>query len=307
MANGRGARRPYFRLLPTLLLTALILGLPTGVYAWGRNSPSFTIDKVVVTGAKIVPERRAQRILDKEFSGRNLFTVTNEDVTTSLSPLAYVASAVVDRDFPDTLRVHLRERKPAAYALAHGRWYVVASDGHVIVRLKDGGSAQKTAGTGGDASAAAQNATPAATASAAAPPTGESGGTARPDASSQGDLAALRLGPPNAPLRLPRLVASGGVSEGRKLDDSAAVLGVEVIMGLSGSLRSRLDVVQVGDPGVTLHFRKGMIVFWGDGQRTSAKTTALRSVLSRYEKKGVTCVYMDVSLPDRVLARPVLD
>ena len=43
MTRARRASRPRFRLLPTVLLTLAILGLPTVVYAWGRSSSSFDI------------------------------------------------------------------------------------------------------------------------------------------------------------------------------------------------------------------------------------------------------------------------
>ena len=55
MAKGGGANRPRFRLLPTVLLAAAILLLPTAVYAWGRSSGSFTVNHVSATGTEVVP------------------------------------------------------------------------------------------------------------------------------------------------------------------------------------------------------------------------------------------------------------
>jgi len=48
MTRKGGANRPRFRLLPTVLLTVAILGLPTAVYAWGRTSSSFVIHSIEV-------------------------------------------------------------------------------------------------------------------------------------------------------------------------------------------------------------------------------------------------------------------
>jgi hypothetical protein len=48
------------------------------------------------------------------------------------------------------------------------------------------------------------------------------------------------------------------------------------------------------------------VTSWGDAARTLAKTVALRTVLARYEDEGKTCTQLDVSIPDRTLARPVL-
>ncbi|MFA4966537.1 MAG: FtsQ-type POTRA domain-containing protein, partial [Thermoleophilia bacterium] len=135
MPTRGGARRLRLRVLPTVLLTVAILGLPGGVYAWGRSSSSFAIRQVDATGTRITPPRRVARLLRHEFLGRNLFTVTESDVRRALAPLRYVASVSVDRDFPDALRVTVVEHRPAAYALAGGRWYVVADDGFVVREL----------------------------------------------------------------------------------------------------------------------------------------------------------------------------
>ena len=76
MTRARRASRPRFRLLPTVLLTLAILGVPTVVYAWGRNSSSFDIQTVTVAGAHLVPDKRALKLLRQDYLGRNLFTVT---------------------------------------------------------------------------------------------------------------------------------------------------------------------------------------------------------------------------------------
>ena len=132
MTRARRASRPRFRLLPTILLTLAILGLPTVVYAWGRNSSSFEITTVRVAGAHLVPEKKALRLLRQEYTGSNLFTVTRGDVRKTLAPLCLVAGATIDRDFPETLAVTITEYRPAAYALAGNRWYVLDRGGYAI-------------------------------------------------------------------------------------------------------------------------------------------------------------------------------
>ena len=71
---------------------------------------------------------------------------------------------------------------------------------------------------------------------------------------------------------------------------------------LRGDLRRRER--RQGQP--TLRFAGGPVTVWGDGDRTLAKILALRAVLARYAERGKTCTFVDVSIPDRVLARPVL-
>ena len=135
MAKGGGSSRPRFRLLPTVLLTAAILAVPTVVYAWGRNSASFAIRTVTVSGDHLLRGKRALRLLRHDYLGHNLFTVTAGDVTKTLSAIPFVRAASVNRDFPQTLRVTVMEYRPAAYVLSGGAWYMVAEDGHVIAPL----------------------------------------------------------------------------------------------------------------------------------------------------------------------------
>ena len=301
MANGRTASRPRFRLVATVLLTLAILVLPTAVYAWGRSSSSFTIDNVVVTGADLVPQQRLQRLLRKDYLGRNLFTVTTDDVRGTLRPLPYVAAAVIDRDFPNTLRVHVEEHQPVAYVLADDRWYVVADDAYVITALEPTSAATATVeglGSAGGASASDASASDA---------SGGSAGVAGDQAGNGSrELAVLEAGPPDPQWRLPRLAVAGKVEAGRGLDDSTARLAVNVIAGLTESLRDHLAVAVVGDGRVTLRFSDGLLALWGEGDRGVAKTMALRAVLVDYGKRGIKPTWIDVSAPERPLGRPVL-
>jgi len=308
MAKGGGASRPRFRLLLTVLLTAAILVLPTVVYGWGRSSTSFAIHKVVVTGTKLVPARNVLRLLRKDYLGHNLFTVTTKDVRASLASLYYISDARVDRDFPETLRVSVEEHRPVVYALAGSRWYVIADDGHVICEEK------RPQGDQTDAALAAA----AATASASSPGAGTkatasvlaadvAAGLPAPTGKAARLLAALQAGPPGATLRLPRMAADGRVAVGTTLATAGAHVALPVVAGLPGDVRGRLSVVETTSDGqLILRFTGGPVVVWGGVERTRAKTLALALVLDRYATASKDCVFVDVSLPDRVLARPVL-
>ena len=89
MTRARRASRPRFRLLPTVLLTLAILGVPTVVYAWGRNSSSFDIKHRDASPARTsCRDKRACKLLRHDYLGHNLFTVTGEDVRGTLQPLS---------------------------------------------------------------------------------------------------------------------------------------------------------------------------------------------------------------------------
>ena len=325
MTRARRASRPRFRLLPTVLLTLAILGVPTAVYAWGRNSSSFDVKTVTVAGAHLVRDKRALKLLRHDYLGHNLFTVTGKDVRATLQPLSFVAGAKVDRDFPATLAVTVSEYRPAAYALAGGRWYVVDESGYVVCTAAEAtaqlsGGARPTGGasasdsaspaasasassatlTGGDGSPTASvTPSPGATAATGDATTGGSGA----DSSQTGSLVA---GPGQAPLPLPRIAVSGRVRKGDVVSDKAAAEMLGVITALPSSLRRRLAVVEDDGGQLTLRFGDGLVTTWGDSSRALAKTVALRTVLAKYAEMGKTCTRLDVSVPDRTLAKPVL-
>ena len=310
MAKGGGASRPRFRLLPTVLLTAAILVLPTAVYAWGRSSSSFAIHKIVVTGTHLVPERRVLRLLREDYLDHNLFTVTTTDVRASLTPLCYVSDVRVDRDFPGTLRVGVTEHQPAAYVLARDHWYVLADDGHVVCEEKSPEGQKSSAAPGADAAeTASDEAAPeaayettgtAAAATAAAGLPALSGKAARL-------LAALQAGPPGATLSLPRLAVDGRVTAGATLDAANVRAALAVVAALPRPLRKSLAVVETTPEGqIILRFADGPVAVWGGAERTLAKTLALQAVLEKYDSASHPCVFLDVSIPDRVLARPIL-
>jgi cell division septal protein FtsQ len=307
MTRARRASRPRFRLLSTVLLTLAILGVPTVVYAWGRSSSSFDIATVRVAGTHLVPARRALRLLSDDYAGHNLFTVTGGDVRKTLEPLRFVSAATVDRDFPDTLRVTITEYAPAAYALAGDRWYVVDESGYVICSAADAVhqlSATKRPAAGASATPSAS--TDAAMETPTPDETAAAGATVAAAHNSGSATEHLLAGPRQAPLALPRIAVAGRVHGGDVLSDTATSEMLRVITALPRSLRRKLAAVQDDGGQLTLRFADGPVTQWGDAKRTLAKTVALRTVLAEYEHAGVTCTQLDVSIPDRSLARPVL-
>ena len=301
MTRARGASRPRFRLLPTVLLTLAILLLPTVVYALGRSSSSFAITTVTVSGTHLVPKKQVLKLLRSDYAARNLFTVTGRDVRETLAPLCFVSGTKVDRDFPHTLVVSVTEHEPVAYGLAGDRWYVLDREGHVICKAAQ--AAEQLGGKGA--------AKPSPSASAAA---GEDASTVQPAAGSGSDsgddgakgTGRLIAGPERAVLPLPRIAVGGRVREGSAVSDAAAADMLHVIASLPRSLQRELAAVQEDEGQITLRFAAGPVVVWGDADRTLAKTVALRTVLKEYERAGKTCTRMDVSIPDRTLAKPVL-
>jgi cell division septal protein FtsQ len=327
MARHGGARGPRLHIFWSVLLTVAVLAVPGAVVAWGRSTSAFTTERVAVTGAHMVAKREARRALEQAFLGENLFAVTAGDVRDVLRRQCYLADVEVDRDFPDTLRVRLIEHRPALAVLAEGRWFLVSDEGHVICEAPpkggvDAGQAAATAdaaaAAAGDSAAAGDDSAAAegdAAAAAEGPAAGED-----PDAAADGDgspaagdgaapgAGCLEEGPAgrieNA---LPRLRAAAAPSVGKPVGDARVRTAVAVLADVPRSLRRRVSGVEVTKAlRVTVTLRDGTVVRLGDAARLSDKVIALRAVTATYRARGLRPTYVDVSVPERPLGRPLL-
>ena len=108
------AKRRSRGILISIALTLVLVVLPLGLYLWGSRSPTFSIDRVLLTGCRQVGHQRALTLLEERFVGKNLFTVRAAQVDDALEPLFFVADVDVDRDFPATLRVRVSRARPGA-------------------------------------------------------------------------------------------------------------------------------------------------------------------------------------------------
>lgn len=307
MAKKGGASRRRFRVLPTVLLTAAILCLPTVVYAWGRTSSSFEITRVRVSGTELVKRKTVMRLLRSDYLGENLFTVTSDDVEATLSRQCYVEEARVDRDFPDTLRVRVVEHRPMLYVRGSNGWFIVADDAFVICpagEAADTSYGGLTADKGSTPSS--QDGQPSSGASPSADDASDAD-AADDSATTATRSASLSQGPPHAKLPLPALALDARLQARQTLSQPGVGAALRVTALLPLRLRQDLEVIEVTAQGqVTLRFDGGLDVRWGDGQRSLAKALAMKAVLAEYDRAGRKADFLDVSVPDRVLARPIL-
>jgi cell division septal protein FtsQ len=253
-------RRP--RIVLSLALTVLFVVVPAGVYAWGRSSSTFDVRHVQVVGSQRVSQKAALRLLEDRFVGRNLFSVSAADVARALQPLVYLASAKVDRHFPSTLIVRVREFRPGAYALWSGRWYLVSDDGHV---LADVGAEKRS------------------------------------------PSAALASLPATLRPRLSAVQATGPLKLRAATSQPAILDALAVARAMPAALRATMQRVRVTAAGLQVVLRDGLRIDIGSADQLRAKVMSLEAVTGYYRTKHVKPTYVDVSLPDRPLAKPKLD
>ncbi len=296
--TGRSGRRS--RLLPAVLLTGLIVLLPLLIFTVGRHTKAFTVRHVVVTGAVQLPKSTVTALLEHAYLGHNLFTVDAAAVRRTLAAYTYLADVTIERDFPDTLHVNLFEYQPAAYLLSGQDWYVISREGRVLTRLKRA------------------KPTPVATSSPTAKASPSAGAASpTPDASSSVDAgtktlprptsgAKLRAGPPNPEMQLPVMRTASAVTVGTTVADSDVFDGLSVLAALPAALRRDAMLVTTAGGTIVIEERAGLRMAFGDTSRLDAKMLALHAVLARYVSRHVTPTFVDVSVPDRPVASPML-
>jgi cell division septal protein FtsQ len=314
-----GARRR--RLLGTVALVVLIVAVPLGVYTWGRTSGTFRVRHIVVSGERRAHARALRAVLRERFLGANLFTVTAARVRVALTGFPYVDRVVVDRDFPDTLKVRMTEYVPAARLLSAGHWYVVATGGRVLAEATTTAPASSSPTPTSSTSAAAGvaqgvGATPAATQSPAAgatgsalpSPTGKSSSASPSPTPSSTSLPEPAAGVelPRGARHLPVIVTATPVTVGGTVADAHVRDALTVLAALPRPLRRRALGASATDTSIRVYVKGGATVEFGDTSRLTEKVLVLEAVLRRYRARRATCSFVDVSVPDRPLGAPVL-
>jgi cell division protein FtsQ len=100
-----------------------------------RNSELFLLKDVQVSGTKKAdPEEIQQMVIAAQ---KNALKVDFKQIKLRLESHPWIQDAILWRELPATIRVHVLERKPVAIVSA-GNLYLVDSEGHVIQALEQG-------------------------------------------------------------------------------------------------------------------------------------------------------------------------
>jgi cell division septal protein FtsQ len=338
MSARRVGKHRRLRIFPSLILVVIIVGLPAGIYLWGRSANVFRVHAIVLTGMQHASQQRALALLRARFLNRNLAVISSGEVRTALRTYPYVHQVRVAHDFPDTLRIAVTEYKPVACLLTPAGWYAISAQGYVIAALPGlaaktttstaaakttaqtttapaASSLPTTAATTAATAAASTAATAAAsTAASAAASTAAASTTTAAGTPASGDTLApslarlLTAGPP-VPLRpaVPALFTTAAVHVGRVAGDPQVAAAASLVGSLPVTLRTATAYVRVTAAGGELVvLRSGVQINFGDSSLVTAKVLALSAVMDFYTRKRVVPTYIDVSVPNRPLATPKL-
>lgn len=161
--NERERRQQTIRLKRTGVWVAAGVAVLGVVWAFMAlvNAPVFDVGSVEVTGASHLSEDEVRQLAGVS-PGVSLFAVDADEVSRRVAASPWVAEVEVDKAFPDTLKVGIRERVAAAIVDAGGTdLLVVSTDGRWLgtrsaeetglVVIRDVGSVEATAGDKVDA------------------------------------------------------------------------------------------------------------------------------------------------------------
>jgi cell division protein FtsQ len=122
-----GRRRLRIMLIVSCVLSA------AGLAYLVVMSPFLNVDRVAITGERHVTPARI-RAAARVHRGDHLLFVDAGAVARRVEQIPWVRKAVVDRDFPGTLRIRIAEYMPAAYVRVGSAAMLVAANGRVIAR-----------------------------------------------------------------------------------------------------------------------------------------------------------------------------
>jgi cell division protein FtsQ len=105
--------RRFFAIARGVVLIGVIAG--GGVWAWRQTQSDdrFAIRHVEVAGAKNTPKAQLDALMSA-YIGANLFQVDIAQVQQELGNVRWVNRIEIEKRLPDTLRIHIVERKPVA-------------------------------------------------------------------------------------------------------------------------------------------------------------------------------------------------
>ncbi len=142
--NKKSFKRPQgkrfvvgvFRLTRALLIVASVPALfylMLQTYGEFKSSPYLEVKTIKIKGAKSVTN---DEIINMAAigSGKNIFDVDIDRVGRIIEAHPYVKSVRVFKDYPDAIRVEIKERVPSAF-VSLGKLYVMDSEGTIMKSL----------------------------------------------------------------------------------------------------------------------------------------------------------------------------
>lgn len=129
LAKTRGRRRLL------LLLGTLGVLVFAGGYELLATSSVFAVHRIEVTGAPPWLAKDVRHVANHHIHGQSLLQLDTGSMVQGLRSQPYVQSVTVNRQFPNTLAIHIHAYRPAVYVQAGAVGYLVARSGRVLEQV----------------------------------------------------------------------------------------------------------------------------------------------------------------------------
>lgn len=127
------ARKLLMGMANLLLISGLVIGA-LWIYQRSQNDARFAIRTIEVTGAAHTPRHALEQLISS-YRGTNLFKIDLAALQAGFRSLDWVERIEIEKALPDTLRIRVLERKPAALAISEGRVRYVDGKGVLFADL----------------------------------------------------------------------------------------------------------------------------------------------------------------------------
>ncbi|CAA9474806.1 MAG: hypothetical protein AVDCRST_MAG69-345 [uncultured Solirubrobacteraceae bacterium] len=123
---------PGARVLRRLATGALLAVTVTVVLLWLRDSPLAAVKRVEITGVSSSQRAAVEDALRRAALDMTTLHVREDALRTAVEPYESVETVTADGDFPDLLRIHVRERRMVAVVAVGGAETAVSADGRLL-------------------------------------------------------------------------------------------------------------------------------------------------------------------------------
>ncbi|KJS83848.1 MAG: hypothetical protein JM58_12035 [Peptococcaceae bacterium BICA1-8] len=100
------------------------------------HSPFFTIENINVTGNHLLDTEKIL-ILSQVNTGQNLIKIDKKEIIKRISVHPFVENVEIKRALPDTLKIHVLERKPVGLLVCTDGFIQVSKDGVFLALIHD--------------------------------------------------------------------------------------------------------------------------------------------------------------------------
>lgn len=128
--KGRGGRIALW-MIQGVICAAIIGGFGYGLLRWSEDDAPYAVRVVRVEGLNRLEENAILEASGVDMGG-NLFAINEADTAAAVERLPYVRSCSVERIFPETLVLRIRERAPVATLMVNSHAYEIDREGVVL-------------------------------------------------------------------------------------------------------------------------------------------------------------------------------